>query len=273
MRRIVRAVLCAGSAILPISPPSVGAQWLPSRVDSLGIDLSSRLVWRALDRGRGLSARSQLSVGLLGFTIDQSGRNNLTLEAENWFPIADRKSRRLYDQTRAAVRYGRCIVACDRTAWSRQGVLSLELAEYYRPHASIDRTTTELLASVGGEWQVEALRGHQFGGLFYPYILGAWDPGSAQRTYARAGLGTQTPSIHGLSAFIGANVAASDYPTRSGAKREFGYHSWGGIAALTGEIPLKEFRKLAIRLQASGNRLRGSLGRSSIEHGIFLKIY
>lgn len=272
MRRIVRAALCLGSSLLLIVPISAGAQWLPSRVDSLGIDLSSRLVWRALDRGRGLSARSQLSLGLWGFTVDQSGRNNLTLEAENWFPIADRKSRRFYDQTRAALRYGRCIVACDRTAWSRQGVLSLEAAEYLRPNDSL-KTTTELVASAGGEWQVEQLGGRQFGGLFYPYLLAAWQPGSRQRTYLHAGISTQTPAVHGLSASIGVNAAASDYPTRTEAKRGFGYHSWGASASVTGEIPLKEFRRVAIRLQASGNRVGRNLGRSSIEHGIFFKVY
>ena len=266
------AVLCLGSAISPFSPVDAGAQWLPSRVDSLAIDLSSRLVWRAFDRGRGLSARSQLSVALWGFSVDASGRNNLTLEAENWFPVTDRSSRRFYDQTRGALRYGRCIVACDRTAWSRQGVLSLEVAEYYRPHHSIE-TATELLASVGGEWQVEQIGQRQFGGLFYPYVLAAWQPNSRERTYAQTGIGTQTPSIHGLYAFIGANVAASDYSTRTGVKRDFGYHSWGGSAAVTGEVPLKGFRRLAIRLHASGNKLRGSLGRSSIEHGVFVKIY
>lgn len=252
---------------------SADAQGLPTWVDSVALDLSSRLIWRALDRGHGLSARGQLSLGLAGFTVDQSSRNNLTLETETWFPITNRDVRRTYDQTRAALRYGRCVLACDRIAWGRKRVFSVEAAEYFRPNDSLERTSAELLAALEGEWQVEKLRGRQFGGLFYPYIRGARSSSSTRRTYVEIGMGTQTPSVHGVAAFIGVDAAASDYATQYGVSRSFGYHSWGGSLGANTDVPLPEFRRLTIRLQIIGNRVRGSLGRSSIEHGVFFKIY
>ena len=223
-----RAVFApALAAALALGAPAAAAAQVV--VDSVTLAVDTRDLWRFLDRGDGPALRGGVSLGLLGYAVNQStgpdGRYNLTFDALGWVAPARRATRDVYDQAQGRLTLGWCLALCRYPSWQQRTVLALSASGYALPNAPGDAFTPEVAAELRSLVAVPRIGGWQFGGKFFPTLTVARDLRRYDATYAHLGVGTSVGPAAGLTGSLVTGVALSDFPGRGGAARSFGYQA------------------------------------------------
>lgn len=216
--------------------PSARAQsgsWGP-HVDSIGVALETRNVWRGFVRG-GATLRSALHLALWGYPITTEGDRGLTVDLEGWTSLADRDDPRSVDQYIATLG-----ILQKLSRGPAPAVLSLGLAVHHFPDApSEGRSTYEVVASISGgrlpKWPDE--RRPRF------YVDVARDLDESDVTFVRAGLVLDysllflTIEDNPIWMFLDLSGSASDYPCAAGACTAMSLHAWRALARFAWDSP------------------------------------
>ena len=195
-------------------------------IDSVTVGMASRYRWRGYDRGSAaLQAAASFALGGFATSRSSGDRNNVRFDLVSWNALANRSTQRVGDQYEASASYGFCLAECEQGEWNKRLSLDVAANEYALPNAVGDRYTVELEAKLQGYAAIQRIGGTQLGINLYPYVTVDRDLQRYDATYSRAGIGTYLGPFGAFGLTLDGAVAASDWPSASGAKRSFGYHS------------------------------------------------
>lgn len=207
--------------------------WGP-HVDSIGVSLETRNIWRGFVRGS-TTLRSALHVGIWGYPVTTQGDRGITIDAAGWTALADRDDPRSVDQYT-----GTFAILQKLSRGVEPAVLALGVSGYLFPDApSTQGSTYELVASIYGprlpKWPRE--RRPRF------YIDVARDLDETDATFVRGGIVLDYSLLFITFAnnppwlFLDLSGSASDFPCGSGRCGSMSLHAWRALARFVWDSP------------------------------------
>lgn len=270
----VRFVVAAAVVLWTRSALGQSGPWGP-HVDSIGVSLETRNVWRGFVRGS-TTLRSALHVALWGYpiTTERDDDRGLTVDLAGWTALANRDEPRSVDQYIATV-----ALLQKLSRGPTPAMLSLGFSTHYLPDAPREeRSTYEVVASIYGprlpRWPDE--RRPKF------YVDIARDLDETDATFVRGGLVLDysllfiTYAGNPIWLFLDLSGSASDFPCSGGRCASMSLHAWRALARFVWDSPPISLIGLDanVRLGIMGGGLwpRGSLGPNVGYGGIQLGV-
>jgi hypothetical protein len=229
----VRFLVVAAAVVS--TPPALAqsTSWGP-HVDSIGVSLETRNVWRGFVRGS-TTLRSALHVAIWGYPVTTEGDRGLAADLAGWTVLAERDDPRSVDQYIATLSLLQKLSRGPAPA-----VLSLGLAAHLLPDAPREgRSTYEVVASIYGprlpKWPDE--RRPRF------YIDVARDLDETDVTFVRGGLVLDysllfiTVANNPIWLFLDLSGSASDFPCAAGRCASMALHAWRALARFVWDSP------------------------------------
>ena len=260
------AVLCTPAAL------AQAGSWGP-HVDSIGVSLETRNVWRGFVRG-GTTLRSALHVAIWGYPVTTEGDRGLAVDLAGWTALADRDDPRSVDQYIASL-----ALLQKLSRGPTPAVLVLGFSAHLFPDAPQEgRSTYEVVASIYGprlpKWPDE--RRPRF------YIDIARDLDESDVTFVRGGLVLDysllfiTFANNPLWLFLDLSGSASDFPCAGDGCATMSLHAWRALARFVWDSPQISLagRGANVRLGVMGGglwpraRISPNVGYGGIQVGV-----
>jgi hypothetical protein len=229
----LRFFLATASVLWAPSALAQSGSWGP-HVDSIGVSLETRNVWRGFVRGS-TTLRSALHVAMWGFPVTTEGDRGLTVDLAGWTALAERDDPRSVDQ------YSTTLALLQKLSRGpAPAILSLGLSAHLLPDAPREgRSTYEVVASIYGgrlpKWPDE--RRPRF------YVDVARDLDESDVTFVRGGLVLDysllfiTVADNPIWMFIDLSGSASDFPCAAGRCASMSLHAWRALARFVWDSP------------------------------------